>query len=1325
VRQKNTRREDADVISLGDSLMSKPLTASMVRRWFLCVPRGLRQSVAQARVRAKVAGWSAILAVLSFASAAHADTVNYVYDNAGRLYKAGFSDGKVTTYNLDAAGNRTLVTTATDTSPPTAPTSLTATAQSTSSIMLNWTASTDGTGIGVVGYRVERCAGVSCTTFVDIGSQVPGPTSFLDTSLSSDTTYRYQVKAVDGVTLKSAASNIASAKTLQIPDSSPPTAPQITQFTGVTSLHVGVTWSASTDVGSAGVALYRVERCLGSGCSSNFSVLGTVPVGTTTFDDNTTSGKTSYTYRVQAEDAQFNKSAYSANSTITTPDTLPPTVPTNFAATVVSATQINLTWTASTDQGGGTLASYRIERCFNAGCGNFTLVTNTGNTFYNDTGVVGSTTYQYRINVTDVDSNVSAWAGVITATTPVVPDTTPPSSPDASATSPNSNTVIVNWTVSTDTGGSGLANYKLWKCVGSNCGAGYTPVGTFGTTTNTYTDTAVSGSTWYHYYVTAIDNAGNVSASGAVAHIQTGDTLAPTAPSNLTATSSSSTLVTLGWTASTDTGGSGLASYRVERCSGSGCVNFTFLGNSTTASYSDSTVAGFVIYRYRVLATDVANNSSGYSNIASATPPDTIAPGAPSALAASSTSSTAVSLSWTGSSDTGGSGLAGYRIERCAGASCSNFALVTTVSGSPYTDNGVSGSTAYKYRVNAIDGSNNQSGFSNTASVTTPDTLPPTVPSNLATTVASATQINLSWGASTDQGGGTLASYRLERCSGAGCQNFALVTNTGLTTYSDTSVAGTTTYQYRVNATDVQSNISGWSNTAAATTPAVPDTTAPSAPNASATTPNSNTVIVSWSVSTDTGGSGLAGYKVWKCTGSSCPTYALLTTTAAATTTYTDTAVSGMTTYHYYVTAFDTAGNESTNGTVANITTLDTLAPTAPSALTVNSATSTGVTLSWSGSTDSGGSGLSAYRIERCAGSSCSNYSLLASVSGSPYTDSSVSGSTAYSYRVNAIDGSSNQSGYSNSVAVSTPDTIAPLPPTITSVTAVNSNRVDIAWSAGSDSGGSGLALYRIERCAGSGCGNFGEIGTTGAGAGGYTDNTTAARTWYTYRVRSQDGANNVGAPSAPVAVSVPDTLGPTVPGNFTATATSVSNVALSWQASTDVGGGSIASYRIERCVGAGCVDFALVLHTGLLSYNDTSVAGNTTYRYRIRALDVDSNFSDWTPIATATTPFVPDTAAPPSPSISGTLTPPNTITLSWSTVVDPGGSGLGGYKIWRCPQASCSAGYTLYRTVGPGVTSFTDSGLASLTWHRYYLTSFDNAGNESPQSNVVNIQTQ
>jgi len=103
-----------------------------------------------------------------------------------------------------------------------------------------------------------------------------------------------------------------------------------------------------------------------------------------------------------------------------------------------------------------------------------------------------------------------------------------------------------------------------------------------------------------------------------------------------------------------------------------------------------------------------------------------------------------------------------------------------------------------------------------------PDTQAPTAPTSLTATAAGSSQINLSWTASTDNVGVT--GYKVEQCQGASCSNFAQIaatTGTG-TTYQATGLTAATSYSYRVRATDAAGNLSGYSNTASATTSAAP-----------------------------------------------------------------------------------------------------------------------------------------------------------------------------------------------------------------------------------------------------------------------------------------------------------------------------------------------------------------------------------------------------------------------------------------------------------------------------------------------------------------------
>ena len=70
-------------------------------------------------------------------------------------------------------------------------------------------------------------------------------------------------------------------------------------------------------------------------------------------------------------------------------DTTPPTAPTALTATAAGATQINLNWTASSDNVG--VSGYRVERCQGSGCTNFAQVGTATGTSFNDTGLAAST----------------------------------------------------------------------------------------------------------------------------------------------------------------------------------------------------------------------------------------------------------------------------------------------------------------------------------------------------------------------------------------------------------------------------------------------------------------------------------------------------------------------------------------------------------------------------------------------------------------------------------------------------------------------------------------------------------------------------------------------------------------------------------------------------------------------------------------------------------------------------------------------------------------------------------------------------------------------
>src|SRR3989454_3528600 len=107
----------------------------------------------------------------------------------------------------------------------------------------------------------------------------------------------------------------------------------------------------------------------------------------------------------------------------------------------------------------------------------------------------------------------------------------------------------------------------------------------------------------------------------------------------------------------------------------------------------------------------------------------------------------------------------------------------------------------------------------------------------------SSSQISLSWTAP-NNGGSAITGYKVERSTDGGTTWSALVANTGstATTYSDTGLAHTTTYTYRVSAINSVGTSSS-SSTTSATTLAV----APSSPTGlTATTASSSQIRLSW-----------------------------------------------------------------------------------------------------------------------------------------------------------------------------------------------------------------------------------------------------------------------------------------------------------------------------------------------------------------------------------------------------------------------------------------------------------------------------------------------
>jgi chitodextrinase len=629
-------------------------------------------------------------------------TGNGTYD----LVLAGTSTDGVDLQSREATNQPQLVITtqaASDTSPPSKPANLTATAASSGEVDLSWAASTDD--VGVTGYEISRGGSVLAT--------IGNVTSYADTSVAASTSYTYVVRALDaaghrsdpsdpvGVTTSAAPSvttltptadaivreaspstNAGSSAGLRVDGGSDPDVETYIRFsvptlggalqratlrlwvtsptangpavyaTGSGWTESGITWTNRPARTGAGVA---DAGALATGTWASFDVtpLVTGPGIYNLALAGTSTDGVDFSSREGANAPQLLVEATSGGGST---DNESPTTPTGVTATVVSASQVDLTWNASTDN--VAVTNYEISRDGSV------LTTVGAATTYSDTTVAPGTTYSYRVVALDLSGNRSTPSGAAAATTPGQTVTVGPSA-DARVEEANPSTNFGTVSPLRVDGGSGThvetylsftlsglsgtvrhAALRLWATSGTIDGpvvtpttTGWTEQGITWATKPASTGEAiadiggVSTGTWVEVDVTnsvvgngtyafrlagestdGVDFGAREGATDPQLVVSMGgpDTQRPTAPGNLRGTAGSATQVDLTWNASTDD--VAVANYQVFR----GATQIATIGPTHT-NYSDTTASANTTYAYTVKAADRAGNVSPASNIVSVT----------------------------------------------------------------------------------------------------------------------------------------------------------------------------------------------------------------------------------------------------------------------------------------------------------------------------------------------------------------------------------------------------------------------------------------------------------------------------------------------------------------------------------------------------------------------------------------------------------------------------------------------------------------------------------------------------------------------------------
>jgi fibronectin type 3 domain-containing protein len=278
----------------------------------------------------------------------------------------------------------------------------------------------------------------------------------------------------------------------------------------------------------------------------------------------------------------------------------------------------------------------------------------------------------------------------------------------------------------------------------------------------------------------------------------------------------------------------------------------------------------------------------------------------------------------------------------------------------------------------------------------------------------------------------------------------------------------------------------------------------------------------------------------------------------------------------------------------------DTISPSTPTGLTAIAVSPTAVNVTWNASTDN--VGVAGYYISR-------NGVPLPTTALTQFQDTGLTGYTTYTYQVEAYDLAFNVSQPAV-VAVKTPNSAPPNPPTRLAGTAVSTQQIDLTWSA--STGTVIPTSYLVFR--GTSPSSMTQIQQLNGTATSFDNYSLTPRTTYYYGVEAVAGGLSSGMSNV---IAVTTLALPSAPSNPKATASSSTQVKLTWSAST--GGLPISGYDIYR--GTSPSSLSQISATKNTSYTDNTVNSRTTYYYGVQAIDTLGNLSPMSAIVPVTTP--------------------------------------------------------------------------------------------------------
>ena len=1122
-------------------------------------------------------------------------------------------------------------------------------------VALTWTAPTSNGGSVLTDYVIRYATAAAPTSWTLFTDAVSTATSVTVTGLTNGTAYVFSVAAKNAVGTGSYSSNSASLTPITVPN-----APTSVSASSGARQSDAVTFTAPVSNGGSAITGYAVRFSV---VNSNVWSTATLTGSTlTTFTQTGLTPATSYIFQVAAINAA-GQGAWSTNSaSVVIQDyAASPTVVTG----VVGNTQVALSWTAPTNNGGSAISNYDVQYSSDNGA-TWTIFSHTASTATNltVTGLTNGVDYLFKV------AAINGWGSANFATTAVTYNPfTLPSAPTNVAGVAGSSQAVVTWTASAPNGRA-VTDYIIQ--FSSNNGSTWA---TFNDGTSTATSATVTGltnSVAYIFKVAAVSAAGTSSYSSNTSAVT--PQAVPSTPLNVVGVGGNAQ-VSLSWSAPLSNGGQAITDYVIQYSSngGSTWTSFTDSVSSATSVVVTGLTNG-TSYIFQVAAKNSVG-TGGYSGASSAVIPFTV-PGQPTSVSGIAGINQVV-VSWTAPTSDGGSALTDYVVEYStnSGTTWITFAdAVSTTTSATATS--LSNGTGYIFRISA----KNVAGLG-LASTSTSSVVPRTSPSapTAVAGISGNAQVALTWSAPSVNGGASISDYGVQYSSDGTTWTTFTDSVSSTASCTVTGLTNGTAYTFRVAAV----NAAGTGTYSVVSASVTPFTT-PDVPTAVAGVTGNTQVVVSWTAPADNGGSAIIQYQVsYAPQGTdSYGTWSTATATQSSSATFTVTGLTNGTSYKFKVAATNAAGDGSYSTSSSAVTAYTT--PGAPTSV-AGTAGEGEVALSWSAPASNGGNSITDYIIQYSSnnGVSWTTFSDGTSTSTSE-TVTGLTNGTSYIFRIAAVNAAGTGAN-STSSAAAVPRTVPDAPFSATA-TAAN-EQVTLSWSAPAFNGGTAITDYFIE---------YSDDGSTWAL---FSDGTSTLRatavtgltngTPYYFRVYAINSVG-MGLPSNASSPVTPRTS-PTAP---TISRIDTSNALLTVYFSPgDDGGNPITSYQYSTDGGAswqtrtvGSTSSPLVISA--LSTNGTSALANgTTYSVQIRA--VNSAGAGNASLTTTATPITVPTAP-----LSVVATPGNaSISLNWSAPASNGGATITDYEV----EYSSTGGSTWYSFIN-GTSTATSASITSLT---------------------------